>query len=366
MAVTMPRIEITFEQKAVSLLSRSERGVAVLIVRDDTSKTFTHKQYADLSAAQADKSLYTADNYAAICDLMGFAPYQAHVFRADSDGALADTLAEIGRTVKTGWLAIAGQSPEDGLALAAWVKTQDNTRKKSYKAAVFSVTTAPDDMHVAHFVNEKVTFADSRGEQDGVQYLPSLIGIFAVCNVTRGCTNYLCSNLKEVQEVADNDAALGAGKFILFNDEDGAVRIGQGINSMTTTDGKTRTEDMQFIETVEAMDMMRDDITSTFRSTYLGNYRNSRDNQMAFIGALNASYFAGLESENILDGDYENTAYIDVDAQRAAWVASGKSEAADWDEDTVKANPFKRTVYLGAKVKILGSMTDLIMPITMA
>mgnify|MGYP001718727579 CR=1 FL=1 len=51
---------------------------------------------------------------------------------------------------------------------------------------------------------------------------------------------------------------------------------------------------------------------------------------------------------------------------RAAWVASGKSEAADWDEDTVKANPFKRTVYLGARVKILGSMTDLIMPIAMA
>ena len=179
-----------------------------------------------------------------------------------------------------------------------------------------------------------------------------------------------------MQEVADNDAALGAGKFLLFNDEDGAVRIGQGINSMTTTDGKMRTEDMQFIETVEAMDMMRDDITSTFRSTYLGNYRNSRDNQMAFIGALNASYFAQLESENILDPDYKseddengehgNRAYIDVDAQRAAWVASGKSEAADWDEDTVKANPFKRTVYLGARVKILGSMTDLIMPITMA
>ncbi|MFQ9126768.1 MAG: phage tail sheath C-terminal domain-containing protein [Butyricicoccaceae bacterium] len=99
---------------------------------------------------------------------------------------------------------------------------------------------------------------------------------------------------------------------------------------------------MQFIETVEAMDMMRDDITSTFRSTYLGNYRNSRDNQMAFIGALNASYFAQLESENILDPDYRseddengehgNKAFIDVDAQRAAWVASGKSEAADWDE----------------------------------
>ena len=70
--------------------------------------------------------------------------------------------------------------------------------------------------------------------------------------------------------------------------------------------------------------------------------------------------------QNILDPDYANAAAIDTDAQRAAWVASGKSEAADWDDDAVKANPFKRTVYLTANVKILGSMTDLIMPITMA
>ena len=58
MAITMPKIDITFEQRAVSLIGRSERGVAILIVRDDTDKTFTHKQYSDLSAAQADESLY--------------------------------------------------------------------------------------------------------------------------------------------------------------------------------------------------------------------------------------------------------------------------------------------------------------------
>ena len=230
---------------------------------------------------------------------------------------------------------------------------------------VYDVTPLPDDMHVVNFVNESVTFADDRGVSDGVEYLPSLLAILAVCNVVRGCTNYHCSNLLTVEEVADNDAAVGAGKFILFNDEDGAVRVGQGINSLTTLDGNTKTEDMQFIETVEAMDLMRDDITSTFRGTYLGNYRNTRDNQMMFIAALNSSYFAQLAAENILDPDYTNAASIDVAAQRNAWVASGKSEAADWDDDTVKATPFKRTVYLAGNVKILGSMTDLIFPITM-
>ena len=209
-------------------------------------------------------------------------------------------------------------------------------------------------------------FSDDRGEKDGVAYLPSLVGIFAVCNVKRGSTNYQCSNLKEVQEVEDNDAALGTGKFILVNNEDNTVRIAQGINSMTTTDGKTRTEDMCLIETVEAMDMIKDDIAATFRETYLGNYRNSRDNQMMLVNALNSSYFRQLMQQTILDPDYANAAMIDVDAQRAAWVASGKSEAESWDDNTVKANPFKRTVYLTANVKILNSMTDLIMPITMA
>ena len=122
---------------------------------------------------------------------------------------------------------------------------------------------------------------------------------------------------------------------------------------------------MKFIETVEAMDMMRDDITNVFRTEYLGNYRNTRDNQMMFIAAINNSYFRELEQDVILDPDCDNASSIDVEAQRAAWVASGKSEAADWDDDTVKATPYKRTVYLAGNVKILGSMTDLIFPINM-
>lgn len=243
MAITMPKIEIVFRQQATTLIARSARGVAILIIRDDTDKGFTHKQYTDLAALQADKAKYTTENYNAISDMLSFAPYQAHVFRLDVAGTLGDTLSEISRTVKTGWLAIAGQSAEDGAALASWVKSQA-AKAKSYKCIVHNITPLPDDMHVVHFVNEKVTFAADRGEQEGVAYLPSLLAILAVCNVERGCTNYLCSNLASVQEVEDNDEALGDGEFILFNDEEGKVRIGQGINSLTTLDGNTKTEDI--------------------------------------------------------------------------------------------------------------------------
>ena len=60
------------------------------------------------------------------------------------------------------------------------------------------------------------------------------------------------------------------------------------------------------------MDMMKDDIAATFRETYLGNYRNSRDNQMMLVAALNSSYFRQLMQQNILDPDYANAAAIDT------------------------------------------------------
>lgn len=365
MAVTMPKISVTFEQKATSLISRSERGIAILLVRDDTDKTFTHKKYSDLTELEPDKGLYTEDNYNAVADMLAFAPYESHVFRIDAEGLLTDALKLVAKSTKTGWITIAGMNDEDSAALASWAKAQE-ARSKSYKAVVYKAQVAPDSMHVVNFVNETVTFTDDRGEQPGNMYLSSLLAIFAVCNVTRGCTNYLCSNLASVDEMEDNDSVLEKGQFILYNDDEGAVRIGQGINSMTTTNGKTRTEDMKFIETVEAMDLMRDDISSTFRKEYLGNYRNNRDNQMLFISALNNSYFRSLAQENILDSEYNNAASIDIEAQRAAWLASGKEEAAEWDDDKVKAMAFKRTVYLKGDVKILGSMTDLIFPINMA
>lgn len=39
MAVTLPKILVTFTQLATSFIQRSARGIAVLIVRDDTAGT---------------------------------------------------------------------------------------------------------------------------------------------------------------------------------------------------------------------------------------------------------------------------------------------------------------------------------------
>lgn len=86
---------------------------------------------------------------------------------------------------------------------------------------------------------------------------------------------------------------------------------------------------------------------------------------MLFISAVNY-YFQQLAASNILDPEHENSVEVDVAAQRSAWLGTGKSEAAEWDDATVRSNTFKRTVYLAGDVKILGSMANLEFQVTLA
>lgn len=361
MEITMPTIDVTFKQLAASAAERSERGYAILIVKDDTDKSFDYKEYNIITDLEEED--YTAKNLQYIKDIFTFNPYKVCVVRIDATAeegktvpTISNALTIVQNNVKTGWITIADGTTEDFTTLVSWIKGQV-AKKKNYKAIVFDLATAPDEKHIVNVESQKVIFNDdSIGEKEGVTYLPSLIGILASCNINRSATYFVCSNLKRVEEVDDKDAALQAGKFILFNDGD-VVRIAQGINSLTTTNGKTLTDDMKFIETVEVMDMLQDDINTVYKD-YIGSYKNKYNHQVLLISAING-YFTSLADADILDSEYENKSDINVEAQRKAWLAVGKTEAKDWNDIQVRKNTFKKKVFLAANVKILGSMTDL-------
>ena len=169
--------------------------------------------------------------------------------------------------------------------------------------------------------------------------------------------------LSHVEEVVDNDDAVGSGKFILINDVN-EVKVGLGVNSLQTINGTTLTEDMKYIDIVEAKDLIYDDIFTAFK-VYQGAYKNKYDNQILFISGVNG-YLKNISDEDVLDEEYSNQAGINVAAQRAAWVKSGKSEAATWTDAQVRNMAFKRSVYLNGDIKILGAMENLQLIFNMA
>ena len=66
-----------------------------------------------------------------------------------------------------------------------------------------------------------------------------------------------------------------------------------------------------------------------------------------------------------MDNRFDNHAEVDIEAQREAWLSVGKTEAADWDDITVKNNSYKRKVFLMAQIKILDAMEDMTFNIEM-
>lgn len=358
MAISLPSVEILFKQLANSFVQRSERGVVILIVRDDTDETFTTKEYKDLKELITDKTLYTTTNYKYIEDVLGFGVNKVVVVRIDTTGLIADALAIIEKTVKTGWVTVVGETA-DYTGLTTWVKSKE-TAGETYRAVVYNVT-APNSKQIVNFGNLKVNFTDTRGEVDGENYLPSLAGIFAACNVNKGCTYFKCTNLAKVEQVNDTNAALNAGKLVLLNDID-SVKIGLGINSLTTFN-ETNTEDMRYIDIAEAMMLIRDDIKATFVNNYVGQCKNTLDNQILFISSVN-SYLSSLAAEDILDPDYKNYSDIDVISQRNAWITV-KPEASTWSDAQVRNTTYKRNVYLSGDIKILGAMENLKFSINM-
>lgn len=361
MAVTLPSIEVIFKQLAGSLIERSARGVAILIVKDDTDDTFSYKEYKSITGVDTDNALYTATNLQYIKDIFNFSVNKAAVVRIATTDTISNALIELEKNIKTGWVTIADGTTEDFATLASWIKSKELERK-TYKAVTYKAAVT-DCKHIVNLYNDNVTFVDARGEVTGEKYCPSLIGILASCNVQRGSTYFECSNLTRVDEVADNEAAVGNGQFILINDVD-TVKIALGINSMTTTDGINNTEDMKFIDTVEVMDLINDDISTVFKNEYLGKYKNNYDNQILFISAIN-TYLKQLANDYILDNNYNNRADVDIESQRLAWLGVGKTEAETWDDQTIKNNAFKRTIFLGGDIKILGAMENLKFNISM-
>ncbi len=307
-----PTITITFKQLAASLIKRSERGTAILLLSEmkdeEESLTVTTKIYK--TVADIDENLYTEENIAYIKNCLAYMPYEVVVISANST-RFADFVKAIMTVRRTGWIAFAGIK-ESQADLASWIKSMEK-RGYTYKAVG-----TQESMDCRQYVYFNQNGVDKNGNiVFAKDYLSSLLGILASCNITRGCTNFLCKDLSEITETDDIDKAIESGQLVLANDVN-SVRIAAGINSLVTLNTDTATGDMQYIETVEAMNLIMDDIRDEFKNRYQGSFKNKYMNQMLFIGAVN-EYFSSLAGEDVLDPEFDNNAEIDVQAQRAAW-----------------------------------------------
>lgn len=388
MAIGLPKVDVIFKGLANTAVVRSGRGIACLIIKDNTGmdtlelskakkETLVNEENLKVkSVITEDKILkqykgfteventdYTEENYKIIEDVFLTEINKLYVIKIPNDKTFDDIKPFIKKDIN--WIAYIGETREEQKKLADFVKLENKSRSKRLKAICYNLQEAEaDDMHIVNFVNASVIKADGKSLV-GYKYLGRLLGVLTGCRMDMSVTYNILSDLNSVEQIGDTDAineAIGKGKFVLINDDDG-VRIARGVNSLQKND-KEHTEDMKYITIVEAMDLIYEDIINTFKQVYLGRFKNSYDNQVLFISAIN-SYFRDLAREEILDPNYNNISFVDIEKQRETWVENGKLEATNWIDIQVKNNTFRTNVYLQANVKFLNAMEDLLFIVNM-
>lgn len=383
--MSAPSINISFIEKAISAITRGERGIVMLWVKDNLPapaiNPATVITESDIPSSLKDSTVeqiklamigYTNAPKKVLIYSMGIAD-NAEEVAVESGYKKAMEAAE---TIKFDYLAIPTVET-DGKAqdVATWVKTMRTVKKKKIKAVLPNI--AADNEGVINFTTEKSikteTVTGKNGAREIVdtqysaeQYCARIAGLIAGTPMTIACTYAPLPELSDCTRLTDLDTPVDKGEFVIFYDGE-KVKVVRGVNSfITTVDGKG--DSFKKIKIVEAMDMINDDITKTAQDSYLGKYANTYSNKCLLISAISA-YFAQLKKDGII-----SSYSVNLDAEAIRNYLKGKGLKATLDDGTVKevdecsdeeivTADTGANVFLTGTVKILDAIEDITMPI---
>ena len=380
-----PSIDISFIEKGISAITRGERGIVMLWVKDTlpapainpatvVTESDIPEGLSDTTVEQVKLAMigYTNAPKKVLVYCMGIAE-DAETAAVETGYKKAMTAAE---TIRFDYLAIPTvETDGKGEDIASWVKTMRGTKKKKIKAVLPNV--AADNEGIINFTTEKSIKTETVTGKDGAkttvdtiytaeQYCARIAGLIAGTPMTIACTYAPLPELSDCTRLTDNDTPIDKGEFIIFYDGE-KVKVVRGVNSfITTVDGKG--DSFKKIKIVEAMDMINDDIVKTAQDSYLGKYANTYSNKCLLITAI-SSYFAQLKRDDIV-----SSYSVGLDAEAIRIYLKGRGLQATLDDGTIKdvdecsdeeitTADTGANVFLTGNVKILDAIEDIKMPI---
>lgn len=357
-----PSVDIIFKQLASTLITRSGESVVVLLLSEKgTSVTEDCYETVDLtngisSADLAGKTKNAEKAANAVKYCIGNGPNKIIL----SNLSWADTWQKLITSGETNCIVTFIDERSDADTVASSIISLSN---KGYGCNYICQKDSPT-LHSTHYhalAGSTLIYYHNESDTALTDYEVQALyaGAIAVCGTDRSLTNYTLPLIKSVEAKGDlaSDSVDLTEKGVIYAEMlNGKPRVVAGINTAEISDEVT--EDMQHIEVIQTMDMIAKDIKDTFVEYYRGAYKNNYNRQMLLISAIKG-YYDGLESEEVLDPNFDNSADISVENQRKAWVSYGRSDAESWSDDKVKLMSFGRKVFLESNLKICQSAEDL-------
>lgn len=344
----LPQILIDFKAKAETAIARSQNGIVAVVLLDTTKAdtTYSYSTMADVKTAD-----WTTKNVNYLKLIFEGSPRKVLVERISTAEGLEGALNKF-KNKTWNYITIPGITGKTQ-DLVDFVKAQ-RASHKTFKAVLPCTIDEinPNDEGIVDFANTSVT-STIGGTYTGAEYCARIAGLLAGLPLTESATYYTLADIVSIAEIEDPDTAIDNGQFIIINDGE-LFRVGRAVNSLHIISGN-KTEDMKKIKIIEGMDIIRDDITKSFKENYIG-VNNTYANKLMLISSIN-QYFRGLVTSGVLYDEYENVADIDIDAQRA--YLADRYDVSDYSDEQIKIAKTGTQVFVKANVQFVDAIEDL-------
>lgn len=352
MNLTMPSINIAFRKAAETARMWSQKGTVAVVLRD---AALAGKTYSLTSKKQIPTELGTANRASLERVFLGNVrpPREVLVYVTGADDVIEAGCAALQWLATQDFDYLAG--PDDLTAAEAgvlkdWIVEQRAENYAKYKAVL--PETAADSYAVVNFTGNGIRVGAETFS--AAAYCGRIAGLLAGTPMQQSATY---ADLPEVEDVtrltvAEQDAAVGAGKLLLFWDGE-KVKTGRAVNSLTTV--KDLDDRWKKIKIVELLDMVRTDIRRTARDSWTGKYPNSYANKLVLVTAVR-EYLAGLSRDELIEADF--TCDIDVEAQEQYLKDQGVNTRDMTEQDIRQANTGTH-VFLVLRIRPIDAMEDI-------
>lgn len=353
MSLGLPQILITFKSKAATAITRGSRGVVALILKDSSAGAGVSVLEVN-DSTEIPQTLDEANRDYIGKSLIGGAKPPKQVLAVtipESDADYSAALNEL-ETRRFDYLAIPGIEAGDTENVATWVKNLRDNLNIKVKAVL--PETAADHEGIVNFCTNNIGVGDKL--YNASQYTARIAGLLAGTPLTVSATFWPLPEVTDIPRLTKDgyDAAIAAGKFILYHDGE-KVKVARAVNSLVSTTAD-KGEDFKKIKLVDIMDMRHSDIKTTIEDSYIGKYPNSYDNKLLLVSAIKA-YDETLEIDGLLDPDFENTTTIDTEAQKVYLNGIGVDTSGMREQEIKEANT-RDKVFLLSNIKILDAIED--------
>lgn len=363
--IGLPNLTVEFHKKAVSVIERSERGIVLLLLNDNTNAAATGvTAYGSLLDVNEDD--WTAKNYRYLQYVFKGKPNKVLAVRGIRKGEKVDVSAsqKLFASLKYDWFAFPECTSDDAAALASFFDKAKKEKQKKWKAVLPKYSA--DSPAVVNFTTTDISILWD--ETVGVEtvttaeYTARIAGLLAGTSLTQSSTFKVLDEVvdAEILEDADADTRIGNGELILHFDGE-KFKIGRGVISLQTVT-ETEPEDFKKIKIVEVTDLYRTDIVETFNDYYVGKYNNTYDNKMMFIGAVR-TYTEELNG-TVVDTSAGFSVDLDTEKIKKYIVTDGK-DPLEMEDMEIRKYKTGSHLPIAANVTFVDAMEDLDMTVNM-